>query len=122
MVRGRLLHAWLLVLVGGVTPTASLTPFSKGMKTRKERYLLTKSKQTQIALTAFKMDYSQQITLQATITVNLSVPELQSKKQLNQWLMSDAARIHLIDHLKPSSFNEVKVIKAAEEVNIISQM
>ena len=91
------------------------------MKTRKERYLLTKSKQTQIALTAFKMDYSQQITLQATITVNLSVPELQSKKKLNQWVISDAARIHLIDHLKPTSFNNLKVIEAANEVTIISQ-
>ena len=68
------------------------------------------------------MDYSQQITLQATITVNLSVPELQSKKQLNQWIISDAARIHLIDHLKPTSFNNLKVIKAAKEVTIISQM
>ena len=68
------------------------------------------------------MDYSQQITLQATITVNLSVPELQSKKQLKQWIISDAARIHLIDHLKPTSFNNLKVIKAAKEVTIISQM
>ena len=68
------------------------------------------------------MDYSQQITLQATITVNLSVTELQSKKQLNQWIISDAARIHLIDHLKPTSFNNLKVIKAAQEVTITSQM
>lgn len=65
------------------------------------------------------MDYSQQITLQATITVNLSVPELQSKKQLNQWIISDAARIHLIDHLKPTSFENLKVTKAAKEVTII---
>ena len=65
------------------------------------------------------MDYSQQITLQATITVNLSVPELQSKKQLNQWITSDAARIHLIDHLKPTSFENLKVTKAAKEVTII---
>ena len=83
---------------------------------------LNQNKQTQTELTSFNMNFTQQITLQATITVNLSVPELQSKKQLNQWLMSDAARIHLIDHLKPSSFNEVKAIKAAKEVNTISQM
>ncbi len=63
------------------------------------------------------MDCSQKITLLATITVNLSVPELQSKEELNQWIKSDAARIHFIDHLKPASFDDLEVVKAASEAN-----
>ena len=66
------------------------------------------------------MDYSQKITLLATITVNLSVPELQSKEQLNQWIKSDAARIHFIDHLKPASFDDLEVVKAASEADFVS--
>ncbi len=63
------------------------------------------------------MDCSQKITLLATITVNLSVPELKSKEELNQWIKSDAARIHFIDHLKPASFDDLEVVKAASEAN-----
>ncbi len=66
------------------------------------------------------MDYSQKITVLATITVNLSVPELQSKEQLNQWIKSDAARIHFIDHLKPASFDDLKVVQAASEANFVN--
>ena len=66
------------------------------------------------------MDYSQKITLFATITVNLNVPELQSREQLNQWIKSDAARIHFIDHLKPASFDDLEVIKAASEADFVS--
>jgi hypothetical protein len=66
------------------------------------------------------MDYSQKITLFATITVNLNVPELQSREQLNQWIKSDAARIHFIDHLKPASFNDLEVVKAASEADFVS--
>ena len=65
------------------------------------------------------MNYSQKITLQATITVKLNVPELQSKEQLNQWIKSDAARIHFIDHLKPSSFDDLEIVKAASEANFV---
>ena len=65
------------------------------------------------------MNYSQKITLQATITVKLNVPELQSKEQLNQWIKSDAARIHFIDHLKPSSFDVLEIVKAASEANFV---
>ena len=67
------------------------------------------------------MNYSQTITLIANITVKLNVPELQTKEQLNQWIKSEAARIHFIDHLKPSSFNKLEVIKAASKANYISQ-
>ena len=66
------------------------------------------------------MDYSQKITLFATITVNLNVPELQSREQLNQWIKSDAARNHFIDHLKPASFNDLEVVKAASEADFVS--
>ncbi len=66
------------------------------------------------------MDYSQKITVLATITVNLSVPELQSKEQLNQWIKSDAARIHFIDHLKPASFDDLEVVQAASEANFVN--
>ena len=66
------------------------------------------------------MDYSQKITLFATITVNLNVPELQSREQLNQWIKSDAARIHFIDHLKPASFDDLEVVKAASEADFVS--
>jgi hypothetical protein len=66
------------------------------------------------------MDYSQKITLLAHITVNLNVPELQSKDQLNKWIKSDAARIHFIDHLKPASFNNLEVIEAASEATFLS--
>ena len=66
------------------------------------------------------MDYSQKITLLATITVNLNVPELQSKEQLNQWIKSDAARIHFIDHLKPGSFDDLEVVKAASEADCVN--
>ena len=65
------------------------------------------------------MDYSQKITLFATITVNLNVPELQSREQLNQWIKSDAARIHFIDHLKPASFDDLEVVKAALEADFV---
>ena len=65
------------------------------------------------------MDYSQKITLLATISVNLNVPELQSKEQLNQWIKSDAARIHFIDHLKPASFVDLEVVKAASEADLV---
>ena len=65
------------------------------------------------------MDYSQKITLLAHITVNLNVPELQSKDQLNQWIKSDAARIHFIDHLKPAAFNNLEVIEAASEATFL---
>ncbi len=65
------------------------------------------------------MDYSQKITLLATISVNLNVPELQSKEQLNQWIKSEAARIHFIDHLKPTSFNDLEVVKAASEADLV---
>ena len=61
------------------------------------------------------MDYSQKVTLLATITVNLNVPELQSRDQLNEGIKSDVARIHLIDHLKPTSFRDLEVVKAASE-------
>lgn len=66
------------------------------------------------------MDYSQKITLLATITVNLTVPELQSREQLNEWIKSDAARIHFIDHLKPASFDDLEVVKAASEADFVS--
>ncbi len=66
------------------------------------------------------MDYSQKITVLATITVNLSVPELQSKEQLNQWIKSDAARIHFIDHLKPASFDDLEIVQAASEANFVN--
>lgn len=66
------------------------------------------------------MDFSQKITLLATITVNLNVPELQSREQLNEWIKSDAARIHFIDHLKPTSFDDLEVVKAASEADVVS--
>ena len=66
------------------------------------------------------MEYSQTITLLATITVNLNVPELQSREQLNLWIKSDAARIHFIDHLKPTSFDDLEVVKAASEADFVS--
>lgn len=66
------------------------------------------------------MDYSQKITLLATITVNLNVPELQSREQLNEWIKSDSARIHFIDHLKPTSFDDLEVVKAASEADFVS--
>ena len=66
------------------------------------------------------MDYTQKITLLATITVNLNVPELQSREQLNEWIKSDAARIHFIDHLKPTSFDDLEVVKAASEADFVS--
>ena len=66
------------------------------------------------------MDYSQKITLLAHITVHLNVPELQNKDQLNQWIKSDAARIHFIDHLKPASFDDLEVVKAASEADFVS--
>ena len=65
------------------------------------------------------MEYSQTITLLATITVNLNVPELQSQEQLNQWIKTDAGRIHFIDHLKPSSFEDLEVVKAASEADLV---
>ena len=65
------------------------------------------------------MDYSQKITVLATITVNLNVPDLQSREQLNQWIKSDAARIHFIDHLKPSSFDDLEVVFAASEADFL---
>ena len=65
------------------------------------------------------MDYSQKITLLATITVNLNVPEHQSKEQLNKWIKSDAARIHFIDHLKPASCIDLEVVKAASEADLV---
>jgi hypothetical protein len=52
--------------------------------------------------------------------VNLNVPELQSREQLNQWIKSDAARIHFIDHLKPASFDDLEVVKAASEADFVS--
>ena len=55
----------------------------------------------------------------ATITVNLNVPEPQTKEQLNQWIKSDAARIHFIDHLKPDSFKTIKVIESDSHANYI---
>ena len=66
------------------------------------------------------MNYSQKITLLATITVHLNVPEHQTKEQLNEWIKSDAARIHFIDHLKPASFVDLKVVKAASEADLVS--
>jgi hypothetical protein len=48
------------------------------------------------------------------------VPEHQNKDQLNQWIKSDAARIHFIDHLKPASFDNLEVIEAAPEAKLIS--
>ncbi len=66
------------------------------------------------------MDYSQKITLLATITVNLNVPEIKSREQLNQWIKSDAARIHFIDHLKPASFDDLEVVKAASEAKFVN--
>ena len=65
------------------------------------------------------MEYSQKITLLATITVNLNVPELQSREQLNQWIKTDAGRIHFIDHLKHSSFDDLEVVKAALEADLV---
>ena len=65
------------------------------------------------------MNYSQTITLNANITVKLNVPELQTKEQLNQWIKSEAARIHFIDHLKPSSFDDLEVVKAALEADLV---
>ena len=65
------------------------------------------------------MEYSQKITLLATITVNLNVPELQSREQLNQWIKTDAGRIHFIDHLKPASFDDLEVVKAALEADLV---
>ena len=66
------------------------------------------------------MDYSQKITLLATITVNLNVPELQTKEQLNQWIKLNTARIHFIDHLKPTSFDDLEVVKAATEADFVN--
>ena len=66
------------------------------------------------------MNYSQKITLKSTIKVSLNVPTLQTKEQLNQWISSEAARIHLIDHLKPSSFEKIRIIEAANNVDIIN--
>ena len=54
-----------------------------------------------------------------TITVNLNVPEFQTKEQLNQWIKSDTARIHFIDHLKPDSFKNIKVIESDSHANYI---
>ena len=65
------------------------------------------------------MEYSQKITLLATITVNLNVPELQSREQLNQWIKTDAGRIHFIDHLKPASFDDLEVVNAASEADFV---
>ena len=65
------------------------------------------------------MNYSQTITLNANITVKLNVPELQTKEQLNQWIKSEAARIHFIDHLKPTSFIDLEVVKAASEADLV---
>ena len=75
---------------------------------------------TPFSLPPLHMDYSQKITLLAHITVHLNVPELQNKDQLNQWIKSDAARIHFIDHLKPASFNNLEVIEAASEATFLS--
>ena len=66
------------------------------------------------------MNYSQKITFKSTIKVSLNVPALQTKEQLNQWISSEAARIHLIDHLKPSSFDKIRIIEAANNVDIIN--
>ena len=78
-----------------------------------------KTRQTHSAHSDFLMNYSQKITLKATITINLNVPELKSGKQLNQWIKSDAARIHLIDHLKPTSFDSIQIIKVSKDANKI---
>ena len=66
------------------------------------------------------MNYTQKITLKSTITVNLNVPAPQTKEQLNQWISSEAARIHLIDHLKPSSFDKIRIIEAENNADIIN--
>ena len=66
------------------------------------------------------MNYSQKITFKSTITVNLYVPETQTKEQLNQWISSEAARIHLIDHLKPSSFDKIRKNEAANNIDKIN--
>jgi len=66
-------------------------------------------------------DYSQTVSFHASITVNLYVPGLQTKDQLQQWIQSDVARMHLIDHLKPQSFDEIEIIDAADEAVFIGE-
>ena len=64
-------------------------------------------------------DCLQKITVLAKITVDLSVPELQTKKQLIEWIESKVARMHLIDHLKPESFVKLKVVEVANNARMI---
>ncbi len=64
-------------------------------------------------------DCLQKVTVLAEITVDLSVPELQTKRQLSEWIESKVARTHFIDHLRPESFRRLEVVKVATTTQII---
>lgn len=64
-------------------------------------------------------EFLQKITIRAKITVDLNVPELKNKKELNNWIKSDVARTYLIDHLKPSSFINLEIVDTSTKIKKI---
>ena len=65
-------------------------------------------------------EFLQQITLRATISVNLSVPKLYTKKELNAWIESEVARTHFIDHLKPNSFSSLVIVRTSNTIRHVN--